>query len=375
MDIETLIATGTGRRAADGRTQATKRSLLAVSRSLEAIAEQLAEGRDAFAVVSLFEDASYFAFERERYARLARQGRVVVGFAGVQEAPPLPAGVAFLPMPPGDALENEWTVLVLSEPVAAGLVATDLQAVVAARSLERGRLFSPLTSSEPGWVLEQAARVLAAAPAQVRAPILALGEAAARRPAVRGEQVLREELEAGWWRALTVAASIEQAERAALTDPLTGAYNRRFLEGYLARIGPRAPELAVVLFDLDGFKGLNDRFGHSTGDAALRRFVHTVRNHIRETDVLVRYGGDEWLLILPSLALEAAEQRVDAILADWSATRLPAPAEHAELAASAGVGVFAAHELDVEAIDAAMYVAKAAGGGQRVSLPSSPPMT
>lgn len=374
MDIETLIATGTGRRSADGRSQATKRSLLAVSRSLEAIADQLAEGRDRFCVVSLFEDVSYFEFERERYTRLARRGRVVVGFAGISEPPPLPPGVDLLSIPPGDPLEDEWTVLVLSEPVAGGMVATDLQSVVAARSLERGRLFSPLTSSDPGWVRDQAARILASAPPEVKDPVLAVGDAVAHRAASRGEEVLREELEAGWWRTLTVAASIERAERAALTDPLTGAYNRRFLDSYLSRIGPRAPDVAVALFDLDGFKGLNDRYGHSVGDAALRSFVEVVRAHVRDTDLLVRYGGDEWLLVLPALPLAGAEARVDAVLAAWAATQLPSPADHEALTASAGLGVFPAGALEVEAVDAAMYAAKAAGGGRRVSLPSSPPL-
>lgn len=373
MDIEDLIATGTGRRAADGRCAATKRALLAVSRSLEAIADQLAQGGDDFAVVSLFEDASYFAYEWDRYAELARHGRVVVGFAGVTDATGLPAGVELLPIPPGHPLEDEWTVLVLSEAISSGMVATDLGAVVAARSLERGRLFSPSVSSDAGWVVEQAERILAAAPKAVCTEVLARGRAAAERPAVRGEQVLREELESGWWRTLTIAASIEEAERVALTDGLTGAYSRRFLDGYLSRIGSRAPELAVVLFDLDGFKGINDRFGHSVGDAALRGFADVVRGHVRETDLLVRYGGDEWLLVLPGLALVDAEARVDRILDDWAATRLPEPADDASLAASAGLGVFRAADLEVEAVDAAMYAAKAAGGGQRVSLPSAPP--
>jgi diguanylate cyclase (GGDEF)-like protein len=373
VDIEHLIATGTGRRAADGRCAATKRALLAVSRSLEAIADQLAQGGDDFAVVSLFEDASYFAYEWDRYAQLARHGRVVVGFAGVTDAAGLPAGVELLPIPPGHPLEDEWTVLVLSDAVSSGMVATDLGTVVAARSLERGRLFSPEVSSDPGWAIDQADRILTDAPEGLRADVLARGRAAADRPAVRGEQVLREELESGWWRTLTIAASIEEAERAALTDALTGAYSRRFLDGYLSRIGSRSPDLAVVLFDLDGFKQINDRYGHSAGDAALRTFADVVREHVRETDLLVRYGGDEWLLLLPGLPLEAAETRVDRILAAWAATRLPPPADDVSLAASAGLGVFRAADLEVDAVDAAMYAAKAAGGGRRVTLPSTPP--
>ena len=373
MDIGQLISTGMGRRVADGRSQASKRALLAVSRSLEAIAGQLARGGDGFSVVALFEDATYFEYEWSRYAELARHGQVIVGFSGVVEPVGLPVGVGFLPIPEGDPLEDEWTVLVLSEAVSAGMVATDLGAMIAARSLERGRLFTPEVAADPGWVLAQAERILTAAPAAVRESVLAPGRAANDRAPVRGEQVLRDELEDGWWRTLTLAANLERIERAGMTDPLTGAYNRRFLEGYLSRLGPRAPEISAALFDLDGFKPLNDRYGHSAGDTALRTFADVVRANVRETDVLVRHGGDEWLLLLPGLPLVAAEARVDGILAQWEASQLPTPAEEARLAASVGVGSFRAAALDIDALDAAMYAAKATGGGRRVSLPPVPP--
>jgi diguanylate cyclase (GGDEF)-like protein len=374
VDIEDLVRTGMGRRAVDGRSHATKRSLMAVSRSLEAIALQLAEGGDDLSVVALFEDASYFAYEWDRYAELARHGHVVVGFAGVTDGVDLPAGVELLPIPDDDPLVEEWNVLVLSPAVSAGLIATDLGTVVAARTLERGRLFSPAVSSDPAWVLAEAERILAALPEDRREAVLAPGRAAVERPPVRGEQVLREELEAGWWRTLTFTAGVERAERAALADPRMGALPRRFLTGYLSRVGSRAPDLAVVLFDLDGLHRINERYGLSVGDAAIQAFAEVVRSHVRCTDLLVRYDGDQWLLVVPSLSLAAAETRVDAILAAWAQTRLPAPADHEDLAASAGVGVFRAAELDVAAVDAAMYAAKAVGGGQRVSLPSTPPM-
>ncbi len=374
MDIEDLVRTGMGRRAVDGRSHATKRSLMAVSRSLESIATQLAHGGDDFAVVSLFEDASYFAYEWDRYAELARHGRVVVGFAGVTGEVDLPAGIEQLPIPDDDPLADEWNVLVLSPSVSAGLIATDLGTVVAARSLERGRLFSPAVSTDPAWVVAEAERMLAALPEDRRETMLAPGRAAVARAAVRGEEVLCEELEAGWWRTLTFTAEVERAERAALADPRMGALPRRFLEGYLSRVGSRAPDLAVVLFDLDGLHRINERYGRSVGDAAIHAFAEVVRTHVRCTDLLVRYDGDQWLLIVPSLPLAGAEARVDEILAAWAQTRLPAPADHEELAASAGLGVFRAADLDVEAVDAAMCAAKAVGGGQRVSLPSTPPM-
>ena len=377
MQIEELIGRSVGRRAADGRCSATKRALLQVSRSLEALADQLAENGDEFAIVSLFEDASYFAYERDRYARLAEAGTVIVGFAATPEqlaAADLPPGVHHLDLDPSDPISDEWNVLLLSEPVSAGLVATDLASVVAARSLERGRLFAPAVATDPRWVVAEAARILEHADPALAEVALAPGHAAVDRAAGRGEQVLREELESGWWRTLTYAAQLGDVERMAHTDALTGAWNRRFLDRFLSRVGPRAPQLAVVLFDLDGFKEINDAYGHSVGDAALRRFAEVVRSHVRDDDLLVRYGGDEWLLLLPDTPQETAVQRTDAILQTWHAQRLPAPAEDARLAASAGVGVFAADALDLDAVDAAMYSAKATGGDRLVSLPVAPPV-
>ena len=370
MDIEQLIFNGRGRRSTDGRCSATKRALFAVSRSLESLAEQLAAGGDRFALIALFEDASYFEHERARYARLATAGTVVVGFAGAGSRYPLPTGIHPLDVSLDDPRAEEWSVLVLAPAVTAGLVATDLHTVVAARSLERGRLFSPEVSSDATWVIGQAERILAGADPEVVATAVELGRAAADRRPHRGEEILREELESGWWRTLTIAADLEDSERRALTDALTGAHDRRFLDRYLARIGGRAPQLAVVLFDLDGFGALADRFGHSVGEATLRAFTDTVRRHVRGTDLLIRYDTDQWLLLLPCTPLASVEERTAAILGAWGATRLPEPAHELHLAASAGVGVVPADALDVAALDAAIDTAKAAGGGTWARLPA-----
>jgi len=370
VDIEQFIATGVGRRATDGRCSASKRSLFAVSRSIEALAEQLAAGGDVFALIALFEDASYFEHERARYTRLAAAGTVIVGFTGAGSQHPLPAGIHALDVAADDPRAEEWSVLVLAPAVIAGLVATDLHTVVAARSLERGRLFSPAVSSDATWVIEQAERILAGADTEVAATALELGRAAADRRPHRGEEILREELEAGWWRTLTIAADIEDSERRALTDSLTGAHDRRFLDRYLDRIGGRAPELAVVLFDLDGFGALADRFGHIAGESALRAFTDTVRRHVRCSDLLVRYDTDQWLLLLPCTPLACVEERTAAILGAWGASRLPEPAHELHLAASAGVGVVPAEALDVAALAIAATTAKAAGGGTWARLPA-----
>ena len=346
----------------------TKRALLAVSRSLESLAARTTAVGSELAVVALFEDAQYFGYERERYAQLARTATVVVGFVG--EPGPLPPGVGHLALPDDHTLAGEWSVLVLSPLGSAGLVATDQGRVVAEDSLERGRVFSPEMSTEPAWVAGQIQRIVTAA-GQLLAPELgdelqACSRRASEHGAALPERILRDELLAGWWRSMASSAHLDRAEQMAFTDPLTGAYNRRFLERYLQRLGPRAPGLAAIAFDFDRFKAINDTWGHSVGDAMLRLFADVVREHIRSSDLLVRLGGDEWLVLLPELGLDGARHRAECILEAFGAQHLPAPADAAELRASAGVGVFPSATFDLDVVDAALYAAKHQGGARAV---------
>jgi diguanylate cyclase (GGDEF)-like protein len=94
------------------------------------------------------------------------------------------------------------------------------------------------------------------------------------------------------------------------TDPLTGALNRRrfleLLEGDARRPGGRPQTLAVLMLDLDYFKKINDRFGHLTGDEALKHFTGLARAELRERDHFARLGGEEFAALLPGTPLEAA---------------------------------------------------------------------
>lgn len=88
----------------------------------------------------------------------------------------------------------------------------------------------------------------------------------------------------------------------ALTDPLTGLYNRRFAERHvkaeIARARRQGYPLTLALFDLDNFKAINDRFGHAAGDAALKAFAERLSKVVREGDLAARLGGDEFMLLL-----------------------------------------------------------------------------
>jgi diguanylate cyclase (GGDEF)-like protein len=110
----------------------------------------------------------------------------------------------------------------------------------------------------------------------------------------------------------------------AVLDPLTGLHNRRFAEERLdeeiARAEKTNEPLALLLIDLDYFKPINDRFGHATGDLALKEFSRRLKRAIRSCDVPARIGGDEFLVILP----DCPRDKVDTILARIGAPQIRA---------------------------------------------------
>jgi diguanylate cyclase (GGDEF)-like protein len=101
------------------------------------------------------------------------------------------------------------------------------------------------------------------------------------------------------------------------TDHLTGVYNRRYLEDHLAVEFQRASRfnqpLAVAMLDLDGFKALNDELGHAAGDRMLKDVAATIGQQLRAVDVLARYGGDEFVLVLPGTGADGALKTVKKI--------------------------------------------------------------
>ncbi|HZI67837.1 MAG TPA: GGDEF domain-containing protein [Thermoanaerobaculia bacterium] len=114
----------------------------------------------------------------------------------------------------------------------------------------------------------------------------------------------------------------------AITDPLTGLYNRRFLMDHLNREIARAERndgiVSIVLLDLKGFKAVNDHFGHPMGDTVLVKTARIIREHLRAVDAGCRWGGDEFVLVLPSTDLFAALTVAERIRAKIAESALPA---------------------------------------------------
>ena len=103
-------------------------------------------------------------------------------------------------------------------------------------------------------------------------------------------------------------------------DALTGVYNRRYFEEQIKKKNENA---GVAVIDMDDFKLCNDTLGHSAGDAALRTMVKTVKHCIRKTDILIRYGGDEFILILQNIKKENFFNKLVQIQSDIHAANVP----------------------------------------------------
>ena len=163
--------------------------------------------------------------------------------------------------------------------------------------------------------------------------------------------------------------------RQAATDGLTGLANRRQLDVALAaeigRVHRYGGCLSVAFADLDGFKRLNDDFGHAAGDVVLRDFADLVRSTLRQSDVGGRWGGEEFMLLLPETDLDGAVNLVERVRRTLEArTILAADGTPLRVTASFGVATLQAGDAGVDlvaAADAALYEAKRRGKNRVVS--------
>jgi diguanylate cyclase (GGDEF)-like protein len=156
---------------------------------------------------------------------------------------------------------------------------------------------------------------------------------------------------------------------AARTDPLTGIANRTaFLEiadSILERCRRNAVPVSVVMFDLDHFKSINDRYGHATGDEVILNFCEVTRSSLRPNDTFGRIGGEEFAAILSGCGIEAAFARAERIRAAFAETSRFARDRQVRATLSAGVASSATATETVDELleyaDAALYAAKSAG--------------
>jgi diguanylate cyclase (GGDEF)-like protein len=176
---------------------------------------------------------------------------------------------------------------------------------------------------------------------------------------------------------LLAADLAEEMQRLASSDPLTGILNRRGFEQaaspLLAQAQRKGRPLAVVIADIDRFKVVNDRFGHTLGDLALQRFAGHVNSVIRGCDLFGRLGGEEFVLILPDTGDRAAMEAMDRIRAGFAAA-VPELGPDYHITASFGVSVLAGrHDTLADMMqraDEALYASKMMGRDRITLAPS-----
>jgi len=161
----------------------------------------------------------------------------------------------------------------------------------------------------------------------------------------------------------------------AIRDPLTNVYNRRymaeFLDGEIARADREKYPVSVAIMDMDNFKQFNDTYGHKCGDVVLQAFADFLVEHTRRSDVVCRYGGEEFVILMPNASLPVSYSRVEAWRQDFSESAIPYENVKFSATFSAGVATFPEHGLTgeeiLQAADEALYRSKN-GGRNRVSM-------
>ena len=162
-----------------------------------------------------------------------------------------------------------------------------------------------------------------------------------------------------------VSAKIEEARALAETDTLTGLGNRLHLSMQLTRLLQDADRpLALLYLDVDGFKAVNDRYGHENGDRLLKIVAGRLKASVRDKDLIVRVGGDEFVVVLPGLAAEESVRRIATVLTDAVSQRFNAHGLQGSIGVSIGWALYprdGATEADLlRAADAMMYQVKVA---------------
>jgi diguanylate cyclase (GGDEF)-like protein/putative nucleotidyltransferase with HDIG domain len=172
----------------------------------------------------------------------------------------------------------------------------------------------------------------------------------------------------------------EQTQEDSLTDPLTGLPNRRsmfvHLSRELARAGRLNSEVAVIVMDVDGFKAINDTYGHNVGDQALREVAAALQAALRPYDLCVRYAGDEFIVVLADCSRDSADSKRHELQSRVAEITLEIrPGKQVRLAVSAGAAVFPEDGSTLEGLladaDHRMYRDKAFRRGKLTMFPTA----
>jgi two-component system cell cycle response regulator len=325
--------------------------------------------------------------------RLRDETARALGLAAEVGSPPTVAGARALVVDDWDLGAQTVQNALSREGIIPGRAASEAEALAltAAIPFDLVVLSLSMTADDPLWL----ASYLRASDATQDIPLLLIAEAEQKDRILRGfdlganDWLLRpiddNELRARARNQIRrkfyqdrLRSDLGTALEMALTDPLTGLYNQRYLMRHLRGLmtTSQAGGIAVMMADVDHFKAVNDRYGHSTGDRALKAVADTLRGRTRVFDSIARYGGEEFVVVMPGAgpqdALAAAERLRAAI------EQMPfSPTDGVLHALTISIGVACSSgrshnaELLLQAADQAMYRAKRAGRN-RVELAVSP---
>jgi diguanylate cyclase (GGDEF)-like protein len=277
-----------------------------------------------------------------------------------------PALMLLALLPPAVALFLPWGVTVQAGWLLAGAP------VLAVFAVASGAAVLPATDWAGTWLVLAISGL---------ASLVGCAHASSLQRAAFGQQMAARRTHAR-----TVAREAElgrlngELARVTRIDPLTRLGNRLRLDEELAAAASRSSrygnDCAVALLDLDRFKDYNDTLGHVAGDAALQRVAAALAASVRATDIVCRFGGDEFVVVMPEQSLEGAARAAERIRSGIEDLRLqhPTPTGPQVLTISAGVALLgrgAAQDADgvVRAADAALYRAKQAGHNRVAAMP------
>ena len=171
--------------------------------------------------------------------------------------------------------------------------------------------------------------------------------------------------------------NLDHSLELAVTDPLTGLHNRRYMSGQLGALVKRATTggdpVSALLIDIDHFKSVNDTFGHDVGDEVLREFAVRLATNVRAIDLACRLGGEEFVVVMPDTTLEAAHRVAERLRLHVSGAPFRVQGASEPLAVTVSIGVAATlgpgdhPDALVKRADGAVYEAKRAGRNQVIS--------